>query len=129
MKNTLVIALQVKYICKYCTNIFAYIAQIYLQILLKYIANIDQLYLQPIASIKMISPQFYRLIVVQIEAAASAEAEKEKERKARKGAGKGKSGGGKIGTGVKIAQRLFSTGYFSPSLLTFTFNFTIFMLS
>ena len=29
--------------------------------------------------------QFYRLIVVQIEAAASAEAEKEKERKARRG--------------------------------------------
>ena len=44
----------------------------------------------------VIALQFYRLIVVQIEAAASAEAEKEKERKARKGAGKGKSGGGKI---------------------------------
>ena len=33
----------------------------------------------------VIALQFYRLIVVQIEAAASAEAEKEKERKARKG--------------------------------------------
>ena len=119
MKNTLVIALQVKYICKYCTNIFAYIAQIYLQILLKYIANIDQLYLQPIASIKMISPQFYRLIVVQIEAAASAEAEKEKERKARKGAGKGKSGGGKIGTGGQNCTAAF----FNRIFFTVTFNF------
>ena len=67
-----------------------------------------------------ISPQFYRLIVVQMEAAASAEAEKEKERKARKGAGKGKSGCGEIipvmvsdmvwrrpGEGVNIARRFF----------------------
>ena len=40
--------------------------------------------------------QFYRLIVVQIEAAASAEAEKEKERKARRG----KAGAAKKGKGV-----------------------------
>ena len=93
MKNTLVIALQVKYIYKYCTNIFADIAQIYI--------------LQPIASIKILSPQFYRLIVVQIEAAASAEAEKEKERKARKGAGKGKSG----------------KAFFNRIFFTLTFNF------
>ena len=68
----------------------------------------------------VIALQFYRLIVVQIEAAASAEAEKEKERKARKGAGKGKSGGGKM--------LVLSTFTFSFFFLTFHFLFFTFQL-
>ena len=76
MKNTLVIALQVKYflqilnkyICKCYTNIFANIAHKYIS---KYytsiFANTAQIYFQPIGSIKSICPQFYRLIVVQMD--------------------------------------------------------------
>ena len=65
----------------------------------------------------VIALQFYRLIVVQIEAAASAEAEKEKERKARKGAGKGKSGGG---------QMRSRSDLFQPNLFAITFHFICF---
>ena len=65
MKNTLVIALQVHSI--------TYIIKLH---------HFGEIFrLSPI----FIPCQFYRLIVVQIEAAASAEAEKEKERKARRG--------------------------------------------
>ena len=71
MKNTLVIALQV-YSITYKTlhnTIF------------EKSSGYSKIPFSPI----FIPCQFYRLIVVQIEAAASAEAEKEKERKARRG--------------------------------------------
>ena len=71
MKNTLVIALQV-YSITYKTLH---------NTILEKSSGYSKIPFSPI----FIPCQFYRLIVVQIEAAASAEAEKEKERKARRG--------------------------------------------